>query len=183
MVRPLLAAALLAIASGTAGAQSTPAARPAAVQTLSVNPLYVPFGGIVLEFERATASRGLSVGFGAAHYDPVGDDDDTYSSAEAKLRFYPGERAPRGFSLGLTAGVGRADGESCCTRTGEVEDRVRTGATAGVVLDYNWLIGQNRRFFVGTGIGAKRLFGDLGNNEFFDIEVVPLARLQVGVAF
>jgi hypothetical protein len=77
MVRPLLAAALLAIASGTAGAQSTPAARPAAVQTLSVNPLYVPFGGIVLEFERATASRGLSVGFGAAHYDPVGDDDDT----------------------------------------------------------------------------------------------------------
>jgi hypothetical protein len=52
-----------------------------------------------------------------------------------------------------------------------------------VVLDYNWLIGQNRRFFVGTGIGAKRLFGDLGNNEFFDIEVVPLARLQVGVAF
>jgi hypothetical protein len=127
MLRPLLAAALLAIASGTAGAQSTPAARAPAVQALSVNPLYVPFGGIVVEYERAAASRGLSVGVGAAHYDPVGDDDDTYSSAEVKVRFYPGERALRGFSLGLTAGVGRADGETCCTRTGEVEDRARTG--------------------------------------------------------
>lgn len=36
---------------------------------------------------------------------------------------------------------------------------------------------------LGTGIGAKRLFGDLANNSFFDTEVLPTLRIQVGAAF
>ena len=187
-IRRLTLVSLLTFAAvaSTGSAQSTDAAalRPPARQALSVNPLYLPFGGIVLEYEAATAP-GLTLGVGGSYYDPVGGDDESYGTLEAKLRFYPGERALRGFSVGITFGVGRTDeGDVCCDFNGNPLSRVtHTGATSGVVLDYNWLIGPTRRFFVGTGIGAKRFYGDLGNNQFFDIEVVPTARIQLGAAF
>ena len=35
--------------------------------------------------------------------------------------------------------------------------------TLGVLVDYNWMLGVNRRFLVGTGVGAKRvLAGGIG---------------------
>ncbi len=183
MLRTLLVGPALALlGAATLQAQAAaPTGRAPATQAISINPLYLPLGGFVVEYE-AAAAPGVSVGLSGGYYDLVGDDGDTYASAEAKLRFYPGERAPRGFSVGLSIGVGRATNDVCCDVVPR-DSRTQTGATAGAILDYNWLLGRNRRFFVGTGIGAKRLFGDLGNNSFFDIEVLPTARLQVGAAF
>ena len=179
----LLALATAALASQASAQGPFEGERPPATQALSVNPLYLPFGGFVFEYEAAVAP-GMTLGVGAAYYDLVGGDDDTYSSAEVKLRFYPNERGPRGFSIGVSVGVGRTTEEGCCTPEGaEFDGETATGATTGVILDYNWLLGRSRRFFVGTGIGAKRLFGDLGEGDFLDIEVLPTARLQVGAAF
>jgi hypothetical protein len=200
--RALFAASIglgsLAVAVTGASAQSLPAsAPPDPVQAISVNPLFLPFGGYVAEFERAVGPT-VTLGLSGAYYDPVGDDDDTYGSAEVKLRVYPNERALRGFSIGVSAGMGRVTTEECCTIGGpdviirgpdgtidgaQVRRRTKSGATAGVVLDYNWLLGRSRRFFVGTGIGAKRLFGNLGEDDFFEIRVLPTVRLQVGAAF
>jgi hypothetical protein len=174
----------LAAVTANASAQSLPpSAQPDPAQAISINPLFLPFGGYVAEFERAVAPS-VTLGLSGAYYDPVGDDDDTYSSAEVKLRVYPNERALRGFSIGVSAGLGRVTTETCCTTADREERRTtKSGATAGVVLDYNWLLGRNRRFLVGTGIGAKRLFGNLGEDDFFDIRVLPTLRLQVGAAF
>ena len=178
----VLIQAALAVSSSTAVAQA--GGRAPATQAISVNPLFVPFGGFVVEYEGAPGSdaRPFTLGLSGGYYDPVGDDDDTYASAEAKLRYYPGEQAPRGFSVGLTVGMARTRDDVCCSER-RPERRTTSGATTGVVLDYNWLIGRSRRFFIGTGVGAKRLFGDVGDGDLLDIEVLPTARLQVGIGF
>jgi hypothetical protein len=177
--------AFLAIAP-VARAQQ-PAARPPALNTVTVNPLYLPFGLIVAEYERAIAP-GATLGVSAGYYEPIGQgegDHDRYGSGEAKLRFYPGERAPRGLSIGVTAGFATftTDGD-CCTDEGNAFRGAETKPTFGVVLDHNWLLGRSRRFVVGTGIGAKRLLGQSRDSDFFDdLRVIPMVRLQVGAAF
>ena len=147
-VRRAVAALLVAAVASTAADAQQPA-----VQAISVNPLYIPFGGLVVEYERA-ASPGITLGLSGGYYDPIGDDDDSYSSAEAKLRFYPAERALRGFSIGVTAGAARIRDDEGRDAVGNEIRSSTSGATAGVIVDYNWLIGRNRRFFVGTGVGA-----------------------------
>jgi hypothetical protein len=48
-------------------------------------------------------------------------------------------------------------------------------------VGYNWLLGANRNFYIGMGIGAIRLFGgDLGDSS----ETIPTLRLlNIGWAF
>ena len=58
----------------------------------------------------------------------------------------------------------------------------KTYPSIGVYVDYNWLLGKNNRFYVGTGVGAKRILGD--RDEFDDAPFVyGTARFLIGVAF
>lgn len=175
-MRPRLAlfAAGLCCAATSATAQ-TPAAEPYQ-QALSINPLGIPFEAFSGEYERAV-SPGITFGVGASYFGAFDEAD--YLSGDAKVRYYPNERAIRGFSIGGSLGFARvsedddefADGSST------------TGFTLGVILDYNWLLGRSKRFFVGTGLGAKRIFID-EDEVGEDVAVgYPTARLQVGFAF
>jgi hypothetical protein len=56
--------------------------------------------------------------------------------------------------------------------------------SVGLDLGYSWLLGRTRQFFIGTGIGAKRLFR-LGDENDDDDETYgyPTIRLSIGFAF
>jgi hypothetical protein len=51
------------------------------------------------------------------------------------------------------------------------------------MLDYNWLVGAQKSFYVGLGAGAKRVF--ISDKDVSDNATVmyPTARISVGWAF
>ena len=179
--RLLVSSVALLLAASTAGAQSSGRSGRQTIellpQVVSINPLLLPFGGLIAEYE-AVAAPNVTFGASLAYYDFVGGGSDRYTSGEAKVRFYPGERAPEGFAVGLTLGFGRS-------HDGGVppgEDATKGGLTSGVAVDYHWLVGPSRRFFIGSGVAVKRRFGDL-RDDWIGWEVLPTARLQMGVVF
>jgi hypothetical protein len=144
-------------------------------QALSFNPLGIPFGYFAGEYE-ARATDAFTIGGSLSYYDIS---DDQYFSAEVKARLYPAERALQGLSVGLAGGITRLDG-TCSGAS--VTDCSETGPSISVIVDYNWLLGRTNRFFLGTGVGAKRIFG-IGN-DYDDLnEAYPTVRFQMGVAF
>ena len=186
-MRRILTASLLALSAVATGAapadaqsrsgQRQPQRIELLPQIVSINPLTLPFGAIIGEYE-AVASPSLSFGASLAHYNLVGGDDDRYTSGEGKVRFYPGENAPAGFALGLTLGFGRSHEGGLA----EGEDPSKGGVTTGVSMDHNWLVGPSRRFYIGSGVAVKRRFGSL-KDDWIGLEVLPAARLQVGLVF
>ena len=109
-------------------------------------------------------------------------EDDQQAWADVKLRYYPSARAPRGFAVGLLVGVVRYDRPDDGDPLATTEPR--TGPTAGVVLDYSWLLGRSRRFYVGTGLGAKRVFAISDDDPDDNYpEVLGAVRIQIGYAF
>lgn len=190
-----LALALLAAAAGPLAAQAAPEGRR---QSVSVNPLGIPFGWLTGEFERALGG-GASVGLSGSYVD-IGDEDDTLASLDAKVRYYPSEQGLRGFSLGLTAGYtryvdqyetfapGTVFGPNAPAPTPTTIRRVTDGPTVGVTADYNWLLGTRRRMLVGIGVGAKRIFTDHDDDQQFednvlDLPAYPTVRFVVGLTF
>jgi hypothetical protein len=160
--------------------------------TVSINPIALPFGWFSAEFEQAVGP-GVTFGVGASYLASAFDENDDSRDAwvQGKLKYYPGEIALRGFSVGLTAGYHSARRNdyyySCCDVNGNPlsESRVdqSEGApTIGVVLDYNWLIGRSKRFLVGTGIGARRVLTNVDYDSPL-AQVYPDGRLQLGFAF
>lgn len=144
----------------------------------SINPLGLPFEYVSTELERKVsgmATLGASLSY-------LGVDDDSYLSVEGKLRLYPNEEAFRGFSIGLAAGFSRLNETYGSGYNPAVEDQSTTRPTIAVLADYNWLLGKSKRILVGTGVGAKRIFGD---DDFFDdISLAyPTVRFQIGVLF
>lgn len=97
--------------------------------------------------------------------------DEDYMSVNATYRFYPQGAALTGFYFGPKAGIHRVDDLT--------QDAVVFGA--GFELGYNWLLGVDRNFAIGLGLGASRLFGgDLDEDSVY----LPTARLvNVGWAF
>lgn len=152
---------------------------------IGLNPLGIPFDVFAVEAEGAVAP-GITAAGALSYFAP---DDDRFTSADAKLRYYPGETALDGFSVGLGVGVtGRAgtDFTGCNTNPAEgCETRSSvTGPTVSVLADYNFLLGERRRFLVGTGIGAKRWLVDRDARERIDAERAwVFARFLVGLAF
>ncbi|HEY7898490.1 MAG TPA: hypothetical protein VIC03_08745 [Gemmatimonadaceae bacterium] len=139
-----------------------------------INPFGVVFSFFSGEYEHAL-SPSASVGLAGTYYAPS---DFKYVTSEVKLRYYPSEHAPEGFSVALSAGMTHVSGDLLCF------DVCNTGTTnrptAGFELDYNWLLGPSRRFVVGTGFGAKRLFGSKTSGS---ADGLPTVRLVLGVAF
>jgi hypothetical protein len=184
VVTALLAAAPLTAVPQAARAQSGAASQPYA-QTISINPLGLPFGIFSAEYERVV-SGGLTVGVGGTYASGFYEDDDEEDARDAwvegKLLYYPNETPLRGFSVGLTLGYhnARNDGSSLFGPGGTV--RSEGAPTVGVLLDYNWLIGPRKRFLIGTGIGARRVLKNVDSNSPLS-QVYPDGRLQIGIAY
>src|SRR4051812_46841989 len=94
---------VLCLASATLRAQSVE--RPGLVRIpytayVGLNPLIIPFDLGSAEFEVGVA-QGTTIGGNVSYIDV---DDDRFTSADLKVRYYPGEVVLRGFSVGFTAG-------------------------------------------------------------------------------
>lgn len=213
----LLAGAPLAAplsAQGVAGPVRPPTVRASEAPYRSyvgINPLGVPAGFFNAEWERLT-SNGLSVGISFAHdetftftADDYSDGDDIKeTSGELKFRYYPNEGPNlHGFSLGASIGMSRFAGRiydyrgcqqfGCPPGSVPSTDASEVGATAGVLVDYNWLIGRRKRLLIGLGLGAKRWFGATSEGDDLvypnppaTLQISrsqPTARFVVGYAF
>jgi hypothetical protein len=174
---------VMAVLSSAAFGQARPATAASSggvpsdrTHVFAINPLGIPFEIVSVEVEQAIQGA-FSIGGNFSYFSP---DKYSRSSFELKARLYPNEEAPRAFSVGL--GVGAVN-----TREHVMVDVVRTlrdktSPSIGVYVDYNWLLGRTRRFYVGSGLGAKRILGD---SDAFDEApfVYGTARFLIGVAF
>ena len=179
-LREFLAALVIVCAAHRAAAQGGGTLVPIPYRTyIGINPLGIPFDVGSAEVESAIAP-GITLG-GLASYTDV--DDDRWLSFDAKVRYYPGEVVLRGFSLGLSVGSLRYS----TLRPSSFGDQVRqvlTAPTVGVITDYNWMLGTERRFIVGTGLGAKRILASRDDRSRVDISrAYVTARFVVGLAF
>ena len=108
-----------------------------------------------------------------------------YRAYEAKARYYPGEHAPRGFSIGGAAGFASADDESNRDVDGQrVATSRNTRPTIATEFSYQWLLAPSSRFVAVAGLGLKRFLGSRSDrrNPIND-GVLPTARLNIGIAF
>lgn len=181
----LVAVALATLAPALPAQLNAPIVRPLPFppNRASVNLLGVPFGIVSGEYERFATEE---ISFGAA----AGIDQNSESSIEAKARYYPGASGARGFAVGLSVGVARIrpDDEWCGGLCDDDDGPLATGFTFGAIVDYSWLLGRRERFYVGTGIGAKRVFGidkEVEVDGFIQdyAKVLPSFRLQTGFVF
>jgi hypothetical protein len=154
---------------------------------VGLNPLGIPFDIFSIEGETGVA-QGITLG-GVGSYIDV--DHDRYTSFDFKFRYYPGEVVLRGFSLGATLGYlsySTTDGNSNVvifqggsTSTGR---STLNSPTIGIIADYNWMLGSERRFLVGTGVGAKRVLASADERARVNLDRAFLtARFTVGLAF
>ena len=157
---------------------------------VGINPLGIPFDIGAIEAE-GVIFPGVTLA-GSLSYVSITDDeeegtgDPRFTSGDVKVRYYPAEVALRGFSVGLGVGFTKYS-EMRNVGTDAAPDLRReslTAPTISVLADYNFLLGARERFFVGTGIGAKRL---LAADEDRDRAGAPrayaFARFVLGLAF
>ncbi len=153
---------LMLQAAASVEAQEAPRAHQ---QVVSANPFGLLIGIFNAEYERKV-SDSATAGVGGSSF--VGGDDE-YVNADAFYRLYPSGQPLDGFAFGAKAGI----------------TNIRnTGTYFGVGFDANWswLLGKKHNFYVGAGLGLKRLFG-VGEVET-DLEFIPTVRIvNIGVAF
>jgi len=157
---------------------------------VGLNPLGIPFDVGAFEAE-GVVLPGVSIG-GAVSYVAFNDDegdgtgDPRFTSGDVKVRYYPGEVALRGFSVGLGLGVTKySEVQNVGTDVTPVLQRESlTAPTISVLADYNFLLGARERFVVGTGIGAKRLLASEEDRERADApRAYAFVRFILGIAF
>ena len=154
---------LVSIRAASAESQIRDTEPPIALNSaVAFNPILLPFGSPMMELETRVGS-GFTLG-GSASYTKLGP---SYTSVEAKFRYYPGERVLQGFSMGLTAGWLRFSTEDHSRES----SGTLSAPTIGFVADYNWLLGARRQFLVGPGLGAKNILAS-------ESDVAPLYNLQ-----
>lgn len=185
--RVVLGAAAVTLVSGAVApaldAQAAPAgATPVRYYrgVIGINPLGIPFDIVSVEAEGAVAA-GITAAAALSYFAPG---DDRFTSGDVKLRYYPGETALDGFSVGLGLGLTRRSGLNFDGSTIDPQRNSATGPTISALADYNFLLGQRRRFLVGTGVGAKRWMVSRETRESVDAEKAwVFARFLVGLAF
>ena len=156
---------------------------PVQNNALSINPFGFLFRWYSIEYERAFSSTASwSVGVGNIN---IGDDDDDEefhsTSADVRLRYYPSAEAPTKFSAGISFGYAHVNEDD---RRGPAPiEREFDALSVGLDLGYSWLLGRTRQFFIGTGVGAKRLFPIGGNDDEQETYGYPTFRLSIGYAF
>jgi hypothetical protein len=150
----------------------------------SINPLGIPFEIASIELESAFLP-GVTLGGALNYVSP--QDDPRFITGDVKARYYPGEVALDGFSIGMAAGFVQYSNRVWVQEVGEVGVERREKLTApslSVLVDYNFLLGAQRRFAIGAGVGAKRILSSREQRERVDIpRAYPFARFVVGLAF
>ena len=175
----VMLAALTTFAATSLGAQVATAPKRTVI---SFQPLNAMFSVYSAEIEHAV---GTSVTLGAggsywSHNDDLGDTK--YTSGDVKVRFYPEGHPLQGFSFGGQVGYTSVSDHVDDAFAGEDSESTAHGATIGVALDYNWLLGASKATYVGLGIGAKKIFAN--SNDIGDATLAyPTARISIGYAF
>lgn len=172
--RSAATAALLSLAALVAPAEllAQDSVPPVRSNVLSVNPLALIFTGISGEYERRTSpSTAVAVGLSIWSIDEF-----DYQSVEGKFRFYPNAEALRGFSVAGTAGYSHVDEDD------DLFGQSGSAISAGVELNYQWLLGVERNFAITLGGGGKRLFF-LGDEVEDASAGIPTIRFSIGYAF
>jgi hypothetical protein len=165
-------ASLTVLGAVTARAQSL---IPIPTRTyVGINPVGLPFDIATIELESGVAP-GVTLG-GVGSYINVGHPN--FTTAEFKVRYYPGEVVLRGPSVGATFGI------SHITNGSDDNKQSLTTPTVGIIADYNWLYGREQHFLIGTGVGAKRVLASEADRDRVDIDrAIFTARLIVGFVF
>ena len=173
----------LTLTATTARAQTVDL--PVQSNVLSINPFGFLFEWYNAEFEHAFGSTATwSIGVGHLNFgDDEDDDETTYTSADIKLRYYPSAEAPTKFSAGIAFGYSRVTDEDPAPGGGVGVENEFDALSIGIDLGYSWLLGRTRQFFIGTGIGAKRLFPIGDDNDDDETFGYPTVRLSIGYAF
>ena len=167
-----IAAALLVHLAAPAVLTAQGGTPPVRNDVLSINPLALVFTGISGEYERRR-SPSTAVALGVSIWST---DDFNYQSVEGKFRFYPNGEALRGFSVAGTAGYSHiAEDDDLFGESG-------SAISAGVELNYQWLLGLERNFAITLGAGGKRLFF-LGDEVDDASAGIPTIRFSIGYAF
>ncbi len=171
LLAPLLSGALAAQEPAEEVRRPPPPPPPPAYdQMVSLNPFGLLLEFYNLEFERPV-SDASTIGVGGALYqgsrlvNEGSDTEDEYANFDVFWRFYPGGRPMDGWAFGAKVGLTRIDG----------------GTRSGFGFDVNrsWLLGANQNFYVGVGVGLKRLLGDTLETRF-----IPTFRIvNLGFAF
>jgi len=144
---------------------------------VAFNPSVVVFDVGSLEIESGVAP-GVTIGGVGSYTDVSGD---RFTSADLKVRYYPGDVVLRGFSIGLSGGYLRYSTRDNSPTGGRASVDV---PTLGLVVDYNWLLGTTHRFVVGTGVGAKRVLAGTTERDRVGLDRAYLTgRFVVGYAF
>lgn len=176
--RLFLAALSLLVGVAPVGAQESardsvlPSA-PARRTIVAVNPIGLVAGIASGEIERVMSpSVGLSAG--ATRWSLMSGRILSYTSVDARLRYYVSGTAPTGVSFGVVAGMTHAASDVA----GESVDAIGTG----VEISYGELAGRDKRLFLAVGAGAKRLFLLRQEVDGFRF-AYPTARVAVGWAF
>jgi hypothetical protein len=155
---------------------------------VGLNPLGIPFDIGAIEAEGAVLP-GISLG-AAASYSSLKDDqgagegDPRWASGDVKVRYYPGEVALRGFSVGLGLGFTTYSEKRNVGTPAVLRRESLTAPTISVLADYNFLLGARQRFVVGTGVGAKRLLASEEDRIRTDApRAYAFVRFVLGIAF
>ena len=178
----------LALAAGIAVPAMLSAQAPAhKSNVLSIQPLAAMYTVFAGELEHRLGA-GSTIGVGASYWDNSDDKNASggkYMSGDVKLKYYPQGHALEGFSLGGQAGYTSIEGTSTVTSgtTTTTQKETLSGPTIGVALDYNWLLGATKGFYIGLGVGAKKVFVKDSNVLTDLIDTYPTARISIGFAF
>src|SRR5262249_7126908 len=170
-----LAAALVHPLAGRSVALAQRARVPIPTPTyIGFNPLGVPANVFTLELENAVSS-GITIGAVGSYID---FDNHRFTTADFKLRYYPSEVVLRSFAIGVSAGVTRYSKPVLGVR------QSLSAPTAGILVDYNWLLGRSERFIIGTGVGVKRILASQDERKRADVDyATATTRLILGFAF
>ncbi len=138
-------------------------------QVISANPFLLLFEWFNGEYERKVSPT-MTLGVGASRFS-FDDGDESYTGLNGFVRYYPQGAALSGFSLGGRLGIH------------SVSDDDDEGEAYGMGVDigYSWLLGSERNFYIGLGIGATRLFG--GDIEGGRVVIPSIRLINIGFAF
>jgi hypothetical protein len=176
-MRQLLIAVAFVVFASPAAAQVSGTLTPTDHKnSISTAPISDIMGFVNAEYQRKineTATFGISAGTFEL-------DNDDFANAMVFGRYYPQGAALTGFFVGGRAGVHRVTEYSFdhVNRAGRSVRRARPAI--GIDVGYDWLLGTQRRFYIGLGAGGVRL---LGGKDSYNLDAYPTARLNVGFAF
>jgi hypothetical protein len=189
-IRSILPLVAVTLSVGRASAQNSPQMSPAAAipqwrSFFGANPLGIPFDIVSVEAETAV-STAATIGAVGSYND---FDNTAFTTVDARLKYYPGEVAMRGFAVGTSLGYTKFRGGAYTSYDAfgnptSTTDKTLNAGTLGVFVDYNWAQGPSQRFVIGTGVGAKRILASAAKRDPVGLERAYITgRFVIGLMF